>query len=218
MPCSRKHSKAGHDLLASPAEREGTLLTRSCPSLCSRAGIPVQGSGRFSLGTAARDHRRPRVARRFVCLIKGLESPISCLHLTHKVSHDWQMRSATVWFAGLIAIASALCFAANPPFPDPDTATPPSTRLLQTLKHALDSDQLLQRAFFSDENLKTFFDASSIQWFIKDDDPPRIGKIVIIKSALVPKADIRLDLHIILKSKNFTLVDDFYWGSDCTYF
>jgi len=101
------------------------------------------------------------------------------------------MRSATVLFAGLLVIASALCFAANPPIPDPDTATPPSTRLLQTLKHALDSDQLLQGAFFSDENLKTFFDASSIQWFMKDDDPPRIGKIVIIKSALVPKADIR---------------------------
>ena len=95
------------------------------------------------------------------------------------------------------AIASALGFAADPPSPDPETATPPSTRLLQTLKHALDSDQLLEGAFFSDENLKTFFNATSIQWFIKDDDPPRIGKIVIVRSPLVPDADIRVSSLVV---------------------
>jgi hypothetical protein len=80
----------------------------------------------------------------------------------------------------------------TPPQLDPETVIPTATRLLQTLKQALDSDQLLQEAFFSDENLKSLFDATSIQWFTKDDDPPRIGKIVIIKSALLPGYDIRV--------------------------
>jgi hypothetical protein len=125
----------------------------------------------------------------FVILLAGVALR---LNLTHKVGHHHPMRSAAVRFAGLMAIASALCCAADAPSLDPDTATPPSTRLLQTLKHVLDSDQLLQEAFFSDENLRTVFDATSIQWFMKDDDPPHIGKIVIIKSALVPEADIRV--------------------------
>jgi hypothetical protein len=101
------------------------------------------------------------------------------------------MRSAIVPFASLIAIASALCFAAEPPSLDPDTAAPRSTRLLQTLKHAMDSDQFLQELFFSDENLKTFFDATSIHWFIKDDDFPHVGRIAMIRSALMPESDIR---------------------------
>ena len=76
---------------------------------------------------------------------------------------------------------------------DPETAVSPSaTRLLQTLKHALDSDQLLRQAFVSEDNLKSFFDATSIQWVMKDDDPPHIGKIVIIKSALLPGYDLRV--------------------------
>jgi hypothetical protein len=103
-----------------------------------------------------------------------------------------QMRSATILFVGLIATAPVSCFASGPPLVGPDTATPPSTVFLQTLKHALDGDQLLQEAFFSDDNLKTFFDATSVQWFIKDDDPPRIGKIAIVRSALAPDADIRV--------------------------
>ena len=108
------------------------------------------------------------------------------------------MRFGTLPFASLIAIASAaLSFAAEPPSLDPDTAAPPSTRLLQTLKHAMDSDQFLQERFFSDENLKTFFDATSIHWFIKDDDFPHVGRISVIKSALIPEADIRASSLIV---------------------
>jgi hypothetical protein len=55
----------------------------------------------------------------------------------------------------------------------------------------MDSDQFLQEPFFSDENLKTFFDATSIHWSIKDGDPPHVGKVAMIKSALMPAADIR---------------------------
>jgi hypothetical protein len=113
------------------------------------------------------------------------------LDLIHKVRHDGEMRSATVSFATLIAIANTLCFAAEPPSLDPDVAAAPSTRLLQTLKHAMDSDQFLQELFFSDENLKTFFDATSIRWFIKDGDRPYVGRISAIRSALLPEADIR---------------------------
>jgi hypothetical protein len=91
----------------------------------------------------------------------------------------------------VIAIAGMLCFAADPPSPDLDTSNRPSTRLLQILKHGLDSDQFLREGFFSDENLKSFFDATSIQWFIRDDDAPHIGRIAIIRSAIVPEADIR---------------------------
>jgi hypothetical protein len=113
------------------------------------------------------------------------------LKLTHKVRHDGEMRSATVFFATLIAVASSLCFAAEPPLFDPDAAAAPSTRLLKTLKHAMDSDQFLQEQFFSGENLKTFFDATYIRWFIKDDDRPYVGRISAIRSALLPEADIR---------------------------
>lgn len=103
-----------------------------------------------------------------------------------------QMRSATVRCVGLIAVAAASWVAADPSSVGPDAATPPSTIFLQRLKHALNSDQLLQDTFFSHDNLKTFFDATSVQWFIKDDDSPHIGKIVIIRSALLPEADIRV--------------------------
>lgn len=108
-----------------------------------------------------------------------------------------RMRSATVRCVGLIAIAAASSVVADPPSVGPDTAAPPSTVFLQRLKHAIDGDQLLQDTFFSEENLKTFFDATSVQWFIKDDDPPRIGKIVIVKSALMPEADIRAWSHFV---------------------
>jgi len=93
-------------------------------------------------------------------------------------------------FAGLIAAASTLCFAADPPSPAPDTI-PPSTRLLQVLKRALDGNEFLQEQFCSDENLKSLFEATSIQWAVKEDDPPHIGRMAIIRSALVPEADIR---------------------------
>jgi hypothetical protein len=109
----------------------------------------------------------------------------------------WSMKRRTFVLAGTAACAS-LCLAVESPSLAPESASPPSTQLLPRLKHALDSDQLLQESFFTDENLKTFFDATSIQWFNKDDDPPHIGKVVIVKSALLPKADIRVSSLFLL--------------------
>jgi hypothetical protein len=111
--------------------------------------------------------------------------------LTNKIRHDLGMKSATVALSGLIAIVSSVCFAQAPPSLPTETSISPSTHLLEILKQGLDNDQLLQKAFFSDESLKTFFAATSIHWFIKDGDPPHVGKIAAIKTALIPAADIR---------------------------
>jgi hypothetical protein len=106
--------------------------------------------------------------------------------------HDWVMRPAAIFFAALVVIAPVLLTVAGQSTNDTDTSTSPSTHLLQVLKHALDSDQLLQENFVSDENLQMLFDATSVEWFLKDDTPPHVGRIAIIRSAFVPKGDIRV--------------------------
>jgi hypothetical protein len=107
------------------------------------------------------------------------------------IRHDQGMKSATAPFAGLIAIVSSACFALTSPSLAAEPSLSPSTHLLEILKQVLDSDQLLQKVFFSDESLKTVFDATSIHWFIQDGDPPHVGRIAAIKTALIPTADIR---------------------------
>jgi hypothetical protein len=104
---------------------------------------------------------------------------------------DRYVRCAAISLLALMAFASSLCFTADHPALDLATATSPSTRLLEILKQALDNDQLLQESFFSEDNLKTFFDATSIQWLVKQGDRFNVGKVARIQIALIPAADIR---------------------------
>lgn len=73
-----------------------------------------------------------------------------------------------------------------------DTPPSPSVELLQRLKQAYDNSDFLRESFYSEESLKSFFNASAIHWPVKDGERPYVGKIAIIATSLIPDADIRV--------------------------
>jgi hypothetical protein len=99
------------------------------------------------------------------------------------------MRSAALASLALLAFVRASQLAADEPATTPEQ---PSARLLQTLKHALDSDELLQADFVTEERLKSFLEATSAEPFIKDNDAPHIGTIIVLKSPLAPLGYVRV--------------------------
>jgi hypothetical protein len=92
--------------------------------------------------------------------------------------------------AGGASLLLILCASASDAFAD--TPPSPSVELFQRLKQVYDNGRFLQEAFYSEENLKSFFDASSLDWVIKEGDPPHVGRIAVIRSRLMPDADIRV--------------------------
>jgi hypothetical protein len=103
------------------------------------------------------------------------------------------MRFATVLILALLA--SRGLQAAHAADIQTDATAAATTGLLKSLKQALDTEEFFKDAFWTDDNLKHFFNAPSIEWLNKDDKPP-LGQVARLKSASLAAADIQIS-HLV---------------------